>query len=390
MISRMERGLVAEWCWTVDFYLLGFSILLLICGLCFSFSASPSVALHIGKQDSYFFVKQHFLFSGIAFIILLFFSFFNYKQICHFVILLLGLTALLMIATLLYGTPIKGAQRWISFCGFALQPSEFMKPAFVIVSSLLLAKKGKEAVSPFYLWFSLFLYVFFAALLVLEPDIGQTVLLSGIWLILLFLCGVSYPFLGCLGSFFIIALYFAYSFIPHVHNRIESFFTGHGNTFQVDMGREAIMHGGWFGLGPGEGTIKCLIPDSHTDFIFSVVAEEYGIGVCVLIVLIFLTLFLRSLYLAYQEHFFAKSLMISGLASLISLQFMVNIGVNLHMIPAKGMTLPFISYGGSSMVSTAMSMGILLALTRHKPYARWSYRFFASAFSGSSLSKERG
>ena len=164
----------------------------------------------------------------------------------------------------------------------------------------------------------------------------------------------------------------AYLFFPHVAGRIDRFMTGEGDTFQVDSGREAIISGGWFGQGPGEGTIKRIIPDSHTDFIFSVAAEEYGIILCILIMLLFAFIVIRGLVVAMKERDAFTRLAISGIVILFGFQSIINMAVNLHLMPAKGMTLPFISYGGSSLVAIAVTMGFLLALTRQNPERRMS------------------
>lgn len=365
MISRTDRGPLAEWWWSVDRIILALSFLLLGAGIWLSFAASPAVAIKIGRIHTYAFVERHIIFAAMAMLVMVSLSFLNMPALRRFSMVLLVVTILLLIAVLLEGEVIKGSARWIQFFGFSLQPSEFMKPAFVVVCAWLCALKLRDQKHPWML-LTFFLYIFCVTLLVLEPDIGQSFLLSLSWGALWFMSGAS---LLLLAGFLLSLLGFgtaAYFFSYHVHARVKEFLTGAGDTFQVDMGREAILHGGWWGCGPGEGTIKRLIPDSHTDFILSVAAEEYGIIFCILIVLCFFALFCRLITIALKERELFKRFAIAGLAVLLSLQAMINIAVNLHLMPAKGMTLPFISYGGSSMLSVAIAMGLLLALTKNR------------------------
>ena len=217
---------------------------------------------------------------------------------------------------------------------------------------------------------SIVIFALCALLLILEPDIGQTMLLSFVWLILLVFSGIALKIVFIFGLLIAFGAVAAYLFVHHVHERINDFLIGGGNSFQVDMAREALLSGGWFGRGPGEGVIKFNIPDSHTDFVFSVAAEEYGIFLCLLIVFLFAFIVLRCLSIALKEKDPFIRFSIVGLASLLGLQSLINMAVNLHLIPPKGMTLPFISYGGSSLMSSAITMGLLLSLTRRRPEGR--------------------
>ncbi|ATO57071.1 cell division protein FtsW [Bartonella sp. 1-1C] len=371
MITRADRGPISNWWWTIDRSIFTACLILMGIGIMLSFAASPSVAKKIGISDSFYFVRWHIIFSIPAFVIMIIISFFSPRNIRRLCILLLFATLVLMIATLLFGLELKGARRWISVFGISLQASEFMKPAFVIVSAWLFAEQVQRKSALIYI-LVIALYVICCTLLILQPDIGQTLLISATWGGLFFIAGMPllvvflFLILGVLGGFL------AYFFVHHVRERINGFLTGEGNTFQVDVGREAILNGGWFGRGPGEGTVKRIIPDSHTDFVFSVAAEEYGIILCLLITALFGFIVIRSLYIALNTRDIFTRFGIAGIAMIIGFQSAINMAVNLHLMPPKGMTLPFISYGGSSMVAIAISIGILLSLTRRWPEARIS------------------
>ncbi|WP_212112236.1 FtsW/RodA/SpoVE family cell cycle protein [Bartonella queenslandensis] len=378
MITRADRDPIANWWWTIDRSIFAACLILMGIGIMLSFAASPTIAKKIGIADSFYFVRWHIIFSIAAFFTMVTISFFSLANIRRLCALLLIVTLALMVATLFWGPELKGARRWILLFGFSVQASEFMKPAFVVMSAWLFSEQIRRKGFLGYILATL-LYAICCVLLVLQPDIGQTILISATWGGLFFIAGVPLTvifFFLILGA---VGIVFAYLFLPHVRDRINGFLTGEGDTFQVDVGREAILNGGWFGQGPGEGTVKRIIPDSHTDFVFSVAAEEYGIILCLFIMMLFAFIVMRSLYIAMNTRDSFIRLGITGIAMMIGFQSAINMAVNLHLIPPKGMTLPFISYGGSSMVAIAVSMGILLSLTRRWPEAR------LSAFSSSVL-----
>jgi cell division protein FtsW len=213
------------------------------------------------------------------------------------------------------------------------------------------------------------------ALLVAQPDLGQTILVVGTWGVMFFMAGMPWLWIIVIGAIGAAGAISAYTIFPHVAGRIDRFLTGEGDTFQVDMGREAVVQGGWFGVGPGEGTIKRVIPDSHADFVFAVAGEEFGIVLCFVILGIFAFIVLRGLNTALKEHDDFTRYAVAGLVVVFGFQSIINMGVNLQMMPAKGMTLPFISYGGSSLIAIAISMGMVLALTRKKPEKRKQVSF---------------
>ncbi len=368
MVSRAERGPVAEWWWTIDRWFFGAFLLLMGLGIVLSFAASPSVAERIGLSEFHFVTRQiAFMLPAVAVMIAV--SFLTPRHVRRLAIVLLAVTLIMMVATLFIGLEAKGSRRWISLAGFSLQPSEFLKPAFVIICAWLFAEHAREPDIPGNL-FALLLLGLVVVLLVAQPDLGQTMLVLATWGAMFFMAGLPWFWIILLGVVGATGAVLAYTTFPHVARRINGFLTGEGDTYQVDMGREAIIGGGWLGKGPGEGTVKRILPDSHTDFVFAVAAEEFGIILCILIVLIFTFVVIRGLRIAMAEKDDFSRLAISGLVILLGFQSIINMGVNLQLLPAKGMTLPFISYGGSSLVATAIGMGMVLALTRRRPEKR--------------------
>ena len=368
MVSRVDRGPVARWWWTIDLYFLGAFLALMGLGVILSFAASPAVAERIGL-DSYHFVERQIMFMAPALICMIAVSFMDQKQVRRFAFLMLAGAIVMMIAVLFIGVEVKGSRRWISIAGLTLQPSEFMKPAFVITSAWLFSEHARRPDIPGNL-FAIILFGLVAALLVAQPDLGQTILTSATWGAMFFIAGMPWLWIILLGGAAMGGGFAAYTFFPHVALRIDKFLTGEGDTFQVDTGREAIIRGDWFGQGPGEGTVKRILPDSHTDFIFSVAAEEFGIITCMAIALLFALIVMRGLRFALRERDDFTRLAVAGLVCQFGFQSIINIAVNLQLMPAKGMTLPFISYGGSSLVATAIGTGFVLALTRKKAQSR--------------------
>jgi cell division protein FtsW len=366
--SRLDTSPVATWWWTIDRWFLAAFLSLMGLGIVLSFAASPAVALRIGL-DPFHFATRQIIFTVPALGVMLAVSFLESRQIRRVALILLGVMLVLMVAVLYVGVEVKGARRWVSLAGLSIQPSEFLKPAFVIVCAWLFAEHKRQPDIPGNL-FAMILLMLVISLLVAQPDFGQTMLVLGTWGVMFFMAGLSWVWIVMLGAAGIGGVFAAYTVFPHVAGRIDRFMTGEGDTFQVDMGREAIINGGWFGVGPGEGTFKRVIPDSHADFVFSVAGEEFGIVLCFIIMAIFAFIVLRGLNTALKEHDDFTRYAVGGLVTVFGLQSAINMCVNLQLIPAKGMTLPFISYGGSSQIAIAISMGMVLALTRKKPERR--------------------
>jgi len=366
MISRASRSPIAQWWWTVDRTMLSLVFILLLGGLVLSLAASPPVAERL-SLPSHHFVIRHAIYVPLAAMLMIGVSFLSSRQIRRIAAVLLigGLIAL--IAVLFIGVEIKGSRRWLFVAGMSLQPSEFIKPAFVVITAWLFAEGSRRPDIPGRLLATVLLLII-AALLIAEPDLGQTVLVFAVWGALFFLAGVPPLLVAGLSGFSVVGLFAAYKTFPHVAARVDRFLDpSSGDTFQVDTALQSFHRGGWSGTGPGEGVMKRVLPDSHTDFVFAVVAEEFGIVLCLVIVLMFGALVGRALYQAFRRNGAFERMAIAGLAILLGTQAFINMGVNLQLLPAKGMTLPFISYGGSAMLSSAITMGFLLALSRRRP-----------------------
>lgn len=368
MVSRIERGPVANWWWTIDRWFLSAFLALMVLGVVLSFAASPAVAERIGLEP-YHFVTRQVLFMLPALAIMIGVSFLDPRNIRRLSVIMLVGSLLMMVAALYIGVEVKGSRRWIYIAGMSVQPSEYLKPAFVVICAWLFSENARQPDIPGNL-FAMILLGLVLALLVAQPDLGQTLLVLGTWGVMFFMAGLPWVWIGALGGLAVGGAALAYSVFPHVAGRIDRFLTGEGDTYQVDMGREAMIRGGWFGQGPGEGTIKRILPDSHTDFVFAVAAEEFGLILCFLIAALFAFVVLRGLSIALREHDDFNRYAIGGLVTMFGFQSIINMGVNVQLLPAKGMTLPFISYGGSSLVAMAIAMGMVLALTRKRPEKR--------------------
>src|SRR4051795_3252654 len=366
MISREQRTPFSEWWWTVDRPLLAAITALILSGIILSLAASPPVATRIGLDPFHFF-NRHVLFLLPSFIVLIGVSFLSPRQVRRSALIVFAISVLLIVATLLVGPEVKGARRWITLLGINIQASESAKPAFVILAAWLFAESARRPEMPA-TSMALALLMMLVSLLVMEPDFGQTMLILMVWGALFFIAGMRIVWVFGLAGAAAAGLFSAYLLVPHVAGRIKRFMDpASGDTFQVDTAMEAFSNGGWFGLGPGEGIAKRSLPDSHTDFVFAVAAEEFGIILCLALVSLFAFVVIRTLTRAYaSEDMFAR-FAASGLAILFGVQAAINMSVNLQLIPAKGMTLPFISYGGSSIVSLAYGVGMMLALTRMRP-----------------------
>lgn len=368
MVSRADRGALADWFWTIDRFFLATFILLMGIGFMLSFAASPPVAERIGLP-SFHFVERHAIFLAPSILVMIGLSFLTPRQVRRAAIILLIMSIAMMVLALFFGTEIKGSRRWFAIGSLSIQPSEFLKPAFVVVCAWLFAEHARQPEVPGN-FFAIILFGIVGALLVAQPDLGQTILVSAVWGGMFFMAGMPWLWIILLGGLGAGGIVGAYYIFPHVAGRIDRFMTGEGDTFQVDTAREAIIRGDWFGQGPGEGIVKRILPDSHTDFIFSVAAEEFGIVFCIAMVAIFAFIVIRGLSHAYREKNDFNRFAVAGLVLQIGIQSMINIGVNLELMPAKGMTLPLISYGGSSMIAICITAGFILALTRHRPEKR--------------------
>jgi len=302
-----------------------------------------------------------------SFIVLIGVSFMSPRQIRRAALIVFAISVVLIVATLLVGPEVKGSRRWITPVGINIQASEVAKPSFVVIAAWLFAESARRPEMPA-TSMALGLLLTLVALLVMEPDFGQTMLILLVWGALFFIAGMRMIWVAGLAGVAAAGLFGAYLFVPHVAGRIKRFVNpASGDTFQIDTAMEAFYNGGWFGLGPGEGVAKRSLPDSHTDFVFAVAAEEFGIILCLALLALFAFIVIRALARAYRSEDMFARFAASGLAIMFGVQAAINMSVNLQLIPAKGMTLPFISYGGSSIVSLAYGVGMMLALTRLRP-----------------------
>jgi cell division protein FtsW len=368
LIRRSDRGLLANWWFTVDKLLLTAVLLLMAAGVLISMAASPPVAERIGVEPFHFFKNQlMYLFPAAGVLIAVSLLDVNNGRRASMWALLASFV--LMVAALRFGPEIKGAHRWIDIGPINLQPSELAKPAFVVMAAWFLAERTKRPEMPGQ-WIALGLAGAFLALLVAEPDFGQAALMILTFLAMLLVWGISWIVVTGLAGAMAAGVATAYFTVAHVHSRIQRFINpDKGDTFQVDTATQAFNNGGVFGTGPGGGEAKLVLPDAHTDFTFAVVGEEFGLIACLGLMTLFAFITIRILMRAKEEHDPFPALAMSGLAVVFGLQSIINMGVNVSLLPAKGMTLPFISYGGSSLVGMAFAMGLVLAFARRRPAA---------------------
>lgn len=367
--TRRDTSVLGRWWWTVDRWTLTTLFIIMIMGVVLSFAASPPVADRLGL-GGFFFVKRHILMIFPAMFVLLTISLMTpryIRRVCTF-LYLIGLGLLVM--TLMGGAEVKGAKRWLNIGTFTLQASEFVKPVFAILSAWMLSEKLRNPQFPgvSLSFFFLFIYV---VLLIMQPDFGMTVVAVVTWCGQLFIAGIPLFWIGLVGASVVFGSISAYVLLPHVARRIDQFMDPSSgdprhDLYQVTQSLDAFKNGGIFGRGPGEGIVKKHIPDAHADFVFAVAGEEFGFLVCLLIVALFAFVLIRSFLRVINDQSLFVILATSGILFQFGMQALINMASTLHIIPTKGMTLPFISYGGSSMIALGMGMGIVLALTRKR------------------------
>ena len=364
-ISRTDTSVLGRWWWTVDRWMLAAIGAILFFGVILILAASPAVAqrLHL---DVFYFVRRQFALLVPALAIMVGVSLLNPLQVRRVAVVGLAIAFGLLALTFIHGVEIKGARRWIALGSFSLQPSEFVKPCFAVVSAWMLAEQKKGDGVPGNL-ISTALFAALVALLLLQPDLGMAVVLSAIWFAELFLAGLPVIWVVILVALGVAGLGGAYMLLPHVASRIDRFLDkSAGDSFQVSRSLEAFRNGVLWGRGPGEGMVKDVIPDVHADFIFAVAGEEYGLFVCLIIVGLFAFVVMRGLSRLKTESNLFVILAATGLLVQFGLQAFINMASSLHLMPTKGMTLPFVSYGGSSLLALALGVGMMLALTRRR------------------------
>lgn len=365
--SRNDNSLLSKWWWTVDRWMLVLIVALTMVGIWMALTASPAVAERLGL-GSFHFVKKQLAFLTLGMGVVVFVSMLSSAMIRRIAVIGFPISVLLVIATLFIGPEIKGATRWLPLGIFTLQPSEFLKPFFIVTTAWILSAHFNEEEIPAKR-VATALYLFVVALLILQPDFGQTVLISTVWISQMALAGLPLMWLSLAGVVALMGLGLGYAFLPHVASRIDRFINpASGDTFQTDKAMQAFESGGMLGKGPGEGAVKLNLPDAHTDYIFAVIGEEFGAIACVMLLMLFAGVVMRGLSNLVEEENPFRLLAAAGLIIQFGLQTLINVGVNLALLPSKGMTLPFVSYGGSSMLALAIGMGMVLALTRRNRF----------------------
>ena len=379
MVSRAERGPVANWTRTVDPWLLGSFGALMVIGLVMALAASPAVAERLNLSTFHFVDRQAAMLAPTA-ILMVATSFLSPRHVRRAALILYLLSLALIVLALLYGAEVKGARRWI----FGLQPSEFIKPAFVVLAAWAFTESGKGVPTAILAKaLSFLLLPLTIAPLILEPDFGQTMLVSIVWASLFFIAGLHWFWVISIGGLGMASGFAVFKLSSHVHERVARFLDpdstgGMADTFQVDTALQSILSGGWLGRGPGEGLYKRILPDAHTDFVFAVIGEEFGMIASMALIAFFGFIVLRGLRLASRNQDPFCRFTAAGMTIMFGVQSWINMAVNLRAMPAKGMTLPFISYGGSSLLALGLGMGFLLATTRKRPIADLQHRAIAA------------
>lgn len=364
-LDRRNTSALGRWWWTIDRPALFAMLALISIGFFLVMAGSPPVARRIGLPDFYF-VSRHQIFLGLSTIVMVLVSLLDAPQIRR--IALAGFVASLILLVLLplIGYENKGSVRWLRFAGMSIQPSEFMKPCFAVVLAAIFSARFTQPYFPSFR-IAIGAYLVVALLLIIQPDFGMTLTVTAMFGIQFFLAGMSFLWVAGMIILGIGGVFAAYHALPHVAARIDRFLDpSSGDNYQVERSLEAFKAGGLLGRGPGEGTVKQHIPDSHTDFIFSVAGEEFGMIFCLLIVLLFAFIVVRGFMKMSRETDMFRLIAVAGLLTQFGIQAIVNMGVAVNLLPAKGMTLPFLSYGGSSLIAMAGGMGMMLALTRKR------------------------
>jgi len=365
MFARIDQRPVARWWWTVDRWTLGALVVLIFFGTVMSMAASPPVAERLGYSPLHFTERQ---LATVPFALAIMFgvSLLPPRTVRRVALVAFAVSFVLLVLTFVIGAEIKGARRWINLPGLSLQPSEFVKPSFAVLAAWLFAEQKEKPGFPGNA-ISIALCLAVVGMLVKQPDLGMAVVVAAVWFGQFFLAGLRLYWVAAGGIAGVAGLAGAYLLLPHVTSRIDRFLDpAAGDSYQVRRSIEAFANGGLWGRGPGEGRVKDVLPDAHADFVFAVAGEEFGAIVCILIVGVFAFIVLRGFSRLLQEGNLFVLLSASGLLIQFGLQAGINMASSLNLIPTKGMTLPFLSYGGSSMLALAFGMGMLLALTRRR------------------------
>lgn len=368
-VTRADDSKLGRWWLTIDRALLGAILALLAAGIVLALASSPAVAIRKGLPSLYF-AERHIAFAAVGVVVMLAVSLLSARGVRRLALGLFLGGAIAMLLVLIIGEEINGARRWLRLWGLSLQPSELAKPGFAVLAAWAFAESERRPDMPA-VPIAIALHAVLATLLVLQPDIGQTLLVTAVWVALLVLTGRGHILALVIAILAAVGLVAAYLALPHVRARIDRFVAPvHGDNSQLDRAWQSFAEGGLLGRGPGEGTIKTVLPDAHTDFVLAVVAEEFGALACLMLVALIGAIVLRPLLRAAREHDGFIRHATVALSLMIGLQALINLGTNVGLVPAKGMTLPFVSVGGSSMIAVAITSGMLIALTRRRADAR--------------------
>ncbi|MFT8736901.1 MAG: putative lipid II flippase FtsW [Zymomonas mobilis] len=370
--GRADRSAFGRWFWEIDRFQLFLISLLIAVGIIAVAAASPAISAQEGKPAFYYFTRQIF-WCAIGIPVMIGISMAPKDLARRACILGAAICFFLLLLVPFLGVEVNGAKRWLGFGMFKIQPSEFLKPFFVVTMAWLLSFRFKDKSLPV-IPISMIFVIIIGALLMKQPDFGQTVIFGTVWLILLILSGIPILWMIGLGALGFIGVLAAYQFYSVAHTRIDAFLNGTGDHYHVDRAMATLTNGGFVGVGPGSGIEKFRLPEAHNDYIFSVIGEEFGLLACIIIALIYGTIVIRVFRRLLGEDNGFLLLASAGLATQFGLQALINMAVNVQLLPSKGMTLPFISYGGSSLVAMSIGFGLLLAFTRRNPYlARSTY-----------------
>ena len=364
--ARTDRSLLGRWWWTVDRWTLAALLAIAAAGLVLTLAASPPVAERLGA-DTFHFARRQALFLAVALVTIFAASNLGPRGVFRLGLAIFAVALVAAAATPFLGVPLRGATRWISLAGLSVQPSEFVKVGMPVVTAWLFARQRLEERFPAHAVAAALMAVI-CALFLLQPDVGTTVVAVAVWGSQLFVAGVSFGLIALVAMAILFGGVGAYFAFHHVQGRIDRFLDPDAGTgYQVGRSLEAFRGGGLFGRGPGEGQVKDVLPDAHADFIFAVAGEEFGLVACLVLVALFAFVVLRGLTRVLAENDPFALFAVTGLLALFGLQAAVNMASTLNLIPPKGTTLPFISYGGSSALALALAMGMVLALTRERP-----------------------
>lgn len=386
-LGRADRSAVGLWFWEMDRVLMLLALLLIAVGLVAVAAASPASAQRYSDSSHHIAPLQYFwrqvMWVGVSLPVLVATSMLPTHVARRGAVIGTGVLMVALAALPFIGVEVNGARRWLGVGISQFQPSEFLKPLFIVATAWLLSLRARDAELPV-MTISGVVTAVICALLMLQPDFGQTVVFAAVWLVLLMLAGVGPKAFAALGAAGLGGIVSAYLFYGNARSRIDAFLfpdpeRAASDHYQTDMAHATLTAGGWIGTGPGGGTVKFKLPEAHTDYIFSVIGEEFGLVACAVVAGLFLALVIRVLIKLLDETDEFRLLAAAGLAAQFGIQALINIAVNTGLAPSKGMTLPFISYGGSSMIALSIGMGLLLAFTRRNPYltrspyvVRWS------------------